>query len=76
MADQKPDSLSSELPKPQRYLSANEARQFLGLRTKSALAYLHLQPDGPPYIPLTARNKIYCLADLVAWAESRKTTKK
>jgi predicted DNA-binding transcriptional regulator AlpA len=65
-----------ELPKPQRYLTAEEAIQFLGLRNKSALFYLHCQPDGPPFVRLTARRRVYALADLVAWAESRKSSKK
>ncbi|MDP2875988.1 MAG: hypothetical protein Q8O00_07375 [Holophaga sp.] len=65
-----------ELPKPQRYLTADEAIQFLGLRSKSALVYLHAQPDGPPFVRLTARRRVYCLVDLMAWAEARKTSKR
>ncbi len=65
-----------ELPKPQRFLTANEAIQFLGLRSKSSLAYLHAQPDGPPFVRLTARRRVYSLTDLITWAESRKTSKK
>jgi len=65
-----------ELPKPQRYLTPEEAVQFLGLRNKASLNYLHAGPDGPPFIPLTKRTRSYCLADLQAWAEARKTSKK
>jgi len=65
-----------ELPKPQRYLTAEEAVQFLGLRNKAALKYLHASPDGPPFIRLTQRTRSYCLADLQAWAATRKETKK
>lgn len=65
-----------ELPKPQRYLTAAEAIQFLGLGSKSALTYLHNQPDGPPFVRLTARRRVYALADLMAWAEARKTNRK
>ena len=77
MAEQNPPpSPTLELPKPQRYLTANEAIHFLGLRNKSALVYLHNQPDPPPFVRLTARRRVYCLADLMAWAESRKTSKR
>jgi len=65
-----------ELPKPQRYLTPDEAIHFLGIRNKSALHYLHQQPDGPPFVRLTARRRVYCLADLMAWAEARKTSKR
>jgi hypothetical protein len=65
-----------ELPKPQRYLTPEEAVQFLGLRSKASLNYLHRGPDGPPYIALTKRTRSYCLADLLAWSQARKTTKK
>lgn len=65
-----------ELPKPQRYLTAEEAIHFLGLRSKSALFYLHNQPDGPPFVKLSQRRRVYCLADLMAWAEARKTSKR
>lgn len=77
MADQTAHSTPTpELPKPQRYLTAAEAIQFLGLRSKAALTYLHAQPDGPPFVRLTARRRVYALVDLMAWAESRKTSKK
>lgn len=62
-----------ELPRPQRFLTADEAIKFLGLRSKSSLAYLHNQPDGPPFVRLTARRRVYCLKDLQAWVEARKT---
>jgi len=76
MADQTPLPPSpQELPKPQRFLTADEAVHFLGLRSKSALSYLHNQPDGPPFVRLTARRRVYALADLMAWAEARKTSK-
>jgi len=65
-----------ELPKAQRFLNSDEAVSFLGLRSKSALAYLHAQPDGPPFVRLTARRRVYALVDLMAWAESRKTSTK
>jgi len=65
-----------ELPKPQRFLTADEAVTFLGLRSKASLNYLHNGPDGPPFVRLTTRSRVYCLADLQVWAESRKTTKK
>jgi len=65
-----------ELPKPQRFLTADEAIHFLGLRSKSALAYLHNGPDGPPFVRLTSRRRVYCLVDLMAWAEARKTSKR
>ena len=65
-----------ELPKLQRYLTPEEAVQFLGLRNRAALNYLHAGPDGPPFIPLTKRTRSYCLADLQAWAQARKTTTK
>lgn len=64
-----------ELPKPQRYLTADEAWQFLGLKSRLALNYLHSLPDGPPFIHLTKRKRSYNLADLQAWAQARKTTK-
>lgn len=64
-----------ELPKPQRFLTADEAVIFLGLRSKAALAYLHAQPDGPPFVRLSKRRKVYALVDLVAWAETRKMTR-
>jgi hypothetical protein len=77
MADLSPTPTPApELPKPQRYLTADEAIHFLGLRSKSALAYLHNQPDGPPFVRLTARRRVYCLVDLMAWAEARKTSKR
>ena len=60
------------LPKPQRCLSAEEAAQFLSLPDKESLAYLHGQPDGPPFIQLSLRKKIYCLQDLIGWLETRK----
>ena len=65
-----------ELPKPQRFLTAAEAVTFLGLRSKASLNYLHNGPDGPPFVRLTARSRVYSLADLQVWAQSRKTTKK
>lgn len=65
-----------ELPKPQRYLTADEAVAFLGLRSKASLNYLHNGEDGPPFVRLTTRNRVYCLADLQAWAETRKTSVK
>jgi len=65
-----------ELPKPQRFLTADEAIYLLGLGSRSALAYLHAQPDGPPFIFLSKRRRVYSLTDLIAWAESRKTSKK
>jgi len=65
-----------ELPKPQRFLTADEAVTFLGLRSKASLNYLHNGPDGPPFVRLTTRSRVYSLADLQVWAESRKTTKK
>jgi predicted DNA-binding transcriptional regulator AlpA len=76
MADHLNTTTLPELPKPQRYLTADEAIQFLGLRSKSSLSYLHAQPDGPPFIRLTARRRAYALVDLMAWAESRKTNRK
>jgi hypothetical protein len=65
-----------ELPKPRRFLTAAEAVEFLGLRNKAGLAYLHAQPDGPPFVRLTTRRRVYDLADLQTWAASRKTSKK
>ncbi len=65
-----------ELPKPQRFLTADEAVTFLGLRSKASLNYLHNGPDGPPFVRLTARSRVYSLGDLQAWAEGRKTTRK
>lgn len=65
-----------ELPKPQRFLTPDEAVTFLGLRSKASLNYLHNGPDGPPFVRLTTRSRVYSLADLVIWAELRKTTKK
>ena len=64
------------LPMPVRFLSADEARQFLGLKKLSALSYLHDQPDPPPSIPLSERRRIYALPDLIAWVERRKTSSK
>ena len=75
MADQTPTTLSGELPKPRRFLTADEAVEFLGLRSKASLVYLHAGPDGPPFVRLTARRRVYDLADLQAWAATRKTTK-
>ena len=66
-----------ELPRPQRYLTPDEAVLFLGLRSKSSLNYLHNSAsDGPPFIRLTSRNRAYCLADLQLWADVRKATRK
>jgi predicted DNA-binding transcriptional regulator AlpA len=65
-----------ELPKPQRFLTADEAVVFLGLRSRASLAYLHNGEDGPPFVRLTARSRVYSLPDLQAWAQSRKATKK
>ena len=75
MAEETPTT-RLELPRLQRYLTPEEAVQFLGLRNRAALNYLHGGPDGPPFISLTKRTRSYCLTDLQAWAEARKTTKK
>ena len=64
------------LPKPQRFLTANEVVAFLGLRSKASLNYLHNGPDGPPFVRLTSRSRAYCLADLQLWADGRKATRK
>ncbi len=71
-----PPSSATELPRPRRFLTADEAVEFLGLGGKSALAYLAMQPDPPPFVRLTARRKVFDLADLQAWAEARKTNRK
>lgn len=73
MAEPTPVSPPAELPKPRRFLTTDEAVQFLGLRGKSALKYLHQQPDPPPCIRLSARNRVYDLADLQEWASNRKS---
>jgi predicted DNA-binding transcriptional regulator AlpA len=73
MADQPTTTPAPELPKPRRFLTADEAVEFLGLRSKTSLVYLHSKPDGPPFVRLTARRRVYDLADLQAWAETRKT---
>ena len=66
----------SGLPKPQRFLTSDEAVAFLGLRCRASLNYLHNGPDGPPFVRLTSRNRAYCLADLQLWADGRKATRK
>lgn len=62
------------LPKPERFLTRDETVRFLGLRSRSSLAYLLGQPDPPPYIQLTKRIKVFPLRGLIAWAEARLTT--
>jgi predicted DNA-binding transcriptional regulator AlpA len=61
-----------ELPKPRRFLNPDEAVAFLGLRSRSALAYLHRGENPPPCVMLSVRNRVYDLADLQAWADARK----
>lgn len=74
MADEIPTTPAPELPKPERCLTSAEVIQYLGLRSKSALAYLMAQPDGPPFIRLTKRTRVFPFRPLVAWAEARITT--
>lgn len=75
MAETSTTKPAPELPRPRRFLTADEAIEFLGLRGRTALNYLHMQPDGPPFVRLTARSRVYDLVDLQAWAEARKTAK-
>lgn len=74
MTDQIPATPAPELPKPQRYITADECVRFLGLRNKSALTYLLAQPEPPPFIQLTSRSKVFSVPALVAWAEARSST--
>lgn len=67
-----PNTPTPELPKPRRFLNPDEAVAFLGLRSRSALAYLSRGDDPPPCVQLSARNRVYDLGDLQAWAEARK----
>ena len=76
MPDPSTNIPAPELRKPQRFLSADEAVEFLGLRSKASLNYLHNGPDGPPFVRLTSRNRVYSLPDLQVWAESRKSNRK
>ena len=76
MADLTTPTPAPELPKPRRFLNPDEAVTFLGLRSRAALAYLLRGENPPPCVQFSARNRVFDLEDLRAWAESLKTGRK
>ena len=64
-----------ELHKPSRFLSADEVVAFLNLKNRASLRNMCASPDGPPYVLITANNRVFDLEDLKAWAETRKVNK-
>lgn len=53
-----------------RFLSRDEAAQFLGLRPQT-LANLSWRNEGPPFIRLSERCVRYDLIELISWMKSR-----